>query len=1106
MGSDPFLDALDAQAGPSAPSAAPPLDGVMSRIAAAEGTGQNPRSSARGVGQFTDATLLGTYKKHYPNAGLSDQQILALKDDPATMNTMLGHLVQDNSEALSASGHDPTPGNVYLAHWFGQAGANSILSADPSTPIASIVGASVVKANPNIAGLTAGQVAAMTAQKMGGDAPAPVQQADPNDPFLAAFDTAIEGHAGILGEPLAAAPVGAGSYGVQPPNGGGGGAGNDDRQGAPAGRGRLSLISSFDPALDSLVNGTNYLGNVQDRLAGLVHGAASVPETMMHTAAWVTDKSGAHGSADLLRKWSDKLDSVTANLAHDPSSNNFAVGKFGGEVGALAPLSEIAPFSAVARANKAGKIASALARYGDLAAQGAAGGALTSKGENVGEGALTGAVLAPALGATAEKLLPVVLKGVDAVASSRIAKAISERLAAGDAARVAPAAKAEIPNAATQTIRKSADLPAGWSADDMARGWRRGADGKPEFAPEAPQPKSGVKIDVAKAGGKFPGGQAPMPGTSGAQQSASPEVSAYVDAYLAGKGRGSTPADLEMQQFAANHAKEIEQEFTSRGAASRPAAGADYAAPEPAQASQASPSVAAKSRLDPGEVGRALGSHGARSGLEAFKDLPPAVEAHYLRLRMQGVPADQAVREADILNAGGKPTIAAVTRNPEDQAATWEGAKEPTTEGRALSAQIAQNNAAVLNKTQSMIEANGGVPHHGEAAETAAMSLAKASDAEKANVGAAYKAARDAEGDQTVSIDSLRELLAKPEYRAPTDAASRELIGGMNTLVKEMGKTNGNRFTPDQIESLRQSANAAYDRMGGSVNSKIGAIKAALDDSLDQLEKAGPAYKAARTAHKSWAAAYENPEGISKLIRRDAQGNFANADNWRSTEGFVTSAADKHFVQIARQLKANGDTQAVARLKASILQRAYEKATNNAQDRLGNATMSGKLFFDALNGVGKAKLEAVFSPAELAEIASIGRAARALNEAVPGTNNTSNTASALAKALRGDAHKGSKLKTGLRVAGHVAGAATGHFGGNIAVEGIHRGAGYISKRGQAKALAEALRESMNPGAARSAERARAQRMGDALRRHRVAKAAAAKMSPVTGPLDSRHRS
>ena len=88
-------------------------------------------------------------------------------------------------------------------------------------------------------------------------------------------------------------------------------------------------------------------------------------------------------------------------------------------------------------------------------------------------------------------------------------------------------------------------------------------------------------------------------------------------------------------------------------------------------------------------IEKAMGSNGARSGIEATSDLPVGVSAKVDELTAKGVPTDQALREADILHVGGKPTVAQVTRDPAEQSAMWEGAKQPTTEGRMLSDQIA---------------------------------------------------------------------------------------------------------------------------------------------------------------------------------------------------------------------------------------------------------------------------------------------------------------------------------------------------------------------------------------------------------------------------------
>lgn len=58
---------------------------------------------------------------------------------------------------------------------------------------------------------------------------------------------------------------------------------------------------------------------------------------------------------------------------------------------------------------------------------------------------------------------------------------------------------------------------------------------------------------------------APIEPTAPVEQVAlTPE--SYVDRYVAGEGRGATPADLELQQFAANYPEEIEAEFAKRTA------------------------------------------------------------------------------------------------------------------------------------------------------------------------------------------------------------------------------------------------------------------------------------------------------------------------------------------------------------------------------------------------------------------------------------------------------------------------------------------------------------------------------------------------------------
>lgn len=151
-----------------------PVDQFVDRIIRVESGGnpnaRNPNSSAAGLGQFIDGTWLSMVRKHRPDVanGRSAQQIIALKTDPALSREMTRAYAQENSDFLGTQGLQATPGNIYLAHFLGPRGAAQVLKADPSAPIASVVGQDVVRANSFLKGKSASEVVAWASQKMGG--------------------------------------------------------------------------------------------------------------------------------------------------------------------------------------------------------------------------------------------------------------------------------------------------------------------------------------------------------------------------------------------------------------------------------------------------------------------------------------------------------------------------------------------------------------------------------------------------------------------------------------------------------------------------------------------------------------------------------------------------------------------------------------------------------------------------------------------------------------------------------------------------------------------------------------------------------------------------
>ena len=132
----------------------------------------NPRSGALGKHQFLASTWLGLVRRHRPAwaDGLSDAQILDKRRDGAISDAMVALFDRGNTEQLAAAGYAATPGNLYLAHHFGAAGAKKILGAADDTPMQSLVSRAAWRANPHLRGKTKAQLLADFARR--GGAPA----------------------------------------------------------------------------------------------------------------------------------------------------------------------------------------------------------------------------------------------------------------------------------------------------------------------------------------------------------------------------------------------------------------------------------------------------------------------------------------------------------------------------------------------------------------------------------------------------------------------------------------------------------------------------------------------------------------------------------------------------------------------------------------------------------------------------------------------------------------------------------------------------------------------------------------------------------------------
>jgi len=117
-----------------------------------EGTGQNPESTANGVGQLLDKTFINTVAAHRPElmVGRTPDQVVALKNDPTIATQMFELHTADNAAALTKAGIPVTPTTLDGMHWFGEPTFKQLWNINqnnPNTPLSSVLSEEILKPN-----------------------------------------------------------------------------------------------------------------------------------------------------------------------------------------------------------------------------------------------------------------------------------------------------------------------------------------------------------------------------------------------------------------------------------------------------------------------------------------------------------------------------------------------------------------------------------------------------------------------------------------------------------------------------------------------------------------------------------------------------------------------------------------------------------------------------------------------------------------------------------------------------------------------------------------------------------------------------------------------
>ncbi|MBL8881784.1 MAG: hypothetical protein JNL45_01880 [Hyphomicrobium sp.] len=134
------------------------LDRLMRAESGGRTNARNPRSTALGPFQFIASTWLMIANKHFTKEteGLRVDQVLALRTDMALSRRAAQIYTHQNAAYLLAQGHKATYPNLRLAFLVGPGAAVRVLAAPADAAASTLLGGSVIAANPFMARLTAG--------------------------------------------------------------------------------------------------------------------------------------------------------------------------------------------------------------------------------------------------------------------------------------------------------------------------------------------------------------------------------------------------------------------------------------------------------------------------------------------------------------------------------------------------------------------------------------------------------------------------------------------------------------------------------------------------------------------------------------------------------------------------------------------------------------------------------------------------------------------------------------------------------------------------------------------------------------------------------------
>lgn len=375
---------------------------------------------------------------------------------------------------------------------------------------------------------------------------------------------------------------------------------------------------------------------------------------------------------------------------------------------------------------------------------------------------------------------------------------------------------------------------------------------------------------------------------------------------------------------------------------------------------------------------------------EAFnisEDLSPEAIRHLVDYRMVGL----------------NPTRARISQDPamitQEENLSKTGANSNDPQAQLLAQNRNANNVRLISRIDELGAENA--VDRGEAGEKLIASLKNYEDVMDRVRGNLYKEARDSSGrpvemDRSFFTNRADELLKEGNLHALLPPEWGDM---MNRIARNSQKMRGGAgdvdvpFTVDQWDSMKSLLATEIRSSTGSKKAALSAVRKALDETPPQIiggantkagQEAMQRFDKARRVHAKWMNIVESTPALKAVI----DGNVSTDDFVRK---HVINAKPEDLTNLRRVLANSPEAKNIMRSQmADYLKKSA--IGNTSQDV---ASFRAKGFNDALERVGRQRLEVFFSKDEINQLRVLGRVASyEMSQPAGSAVNNSNTASA----------------------------------------------------------------------------------------------------------------